>query len=232
MPDHPTLCQYYRMVWNKASAIEGRNWVTSTGAAIMLSLIGAGILGTLQGFDVLLNAKRPEWVVAGILMIVGGVGRAFWCLIRSPHQMHCEQLGKYDSFESSAHAKIASLTNDRDRMFAESTCHSLLPVDARRYLELFAKWLNTESQSNPSDVTEHRQRYNDIFNGLLRKLPPAWEKVGFSCVGDDHSSGMLGGRAGTIREQSNHITDESSYNHRWKPPEWLLELDAATNGRP
>lgn len=88
--ERPSMWKYYHQVWSTAVTVDGHKWSKSTMGAIATTVLSTGITAILYGVDV--SAKRPEWVVFGIVTIVLGIVWFSWCMLVSPYKLHCEQV--------------------------------------------------------------------------------------------------------------------------------------------
>jgi hypothetical protein len=106
MPDEHgseiTLPEYYKLVWAKAKKLENLELLMRFGGWFVPILIGAGISLIFGVFDLpaLLASQRIGWFFAGLTLLISGLGRMLWCLIRAPHQIYIDDRGAVRSAAS------------------------------------------------------------------------------------------------------------------------------------
>jgi|HubBroStandDraft_5_1064220.scaffolds.fasta_scaffold267677_2 hypothetical protein len=107
-----SLGLYYKLVWRRAKALENWDWLTRVGGSIVPIAIGAAALILFGAVDssALISTQRIGWVFLGASLLLGGLGRMAWCLIRAPHSLYIEERRAF-----SARLESASEEFDRQR---------------------------------------------------------------------------------------------------------------------
>lgn len=233
----PAFWSYYRMVWRKATETEGGAWVKRTGLWLWTTLLGISGMGIVYGFWSVLEAQRMSIGVVSIGTLSLALYKMLECLLRAPHQMHCEQIDKQESLRQQAAAELrfaiaeqdairgqmAAIAVERDEAVKIVQEKPLGVVAIKRHLKVLEKWLRDQATNQP-DLSEQRDKYLEVVNSLMPQHTWKWESVSFRPNEPGKSDYFLQVKADLVAKRMNDIVTSNDYCGTWRPLNGWLSI--------
>lgn len=160
-----TLGSYYKLVWRRAKQLENWEWLARVGGWIVPTLMGGGILIVFGAIDLpaLISGQRIGWFITGVGLLLGGLGRMAWCLIRAPHHIYAEEA-----------QRLASVCSERDKAVIERDAAlrkpSTVPVTVAHVRIEFHKFIK---QGRADDVKLNLARCKEWSGEVLAYVQAA-----------------------------------------------------------